>query len=89
MRLYMRSRHTDTPATGAAKTGFSTATACRIDADPRLPSQKKGPRGRRRPDPLAHVWDSVPEQHRSDSLSAAFRNLDRDAQEDLTPADHG
>ena len=25
----------------------------------------------------------VPEQHRSDSLSAAFRNLDRDAQEDL------
>jgi len=26
----------------------------------------------------------VPEQHRSDSLSAAFRNLDRDAQEDLT-----
>ena len=26
----------------------------------------------------------VPEQHRSDSLSAAFCNLDRDAQEDLT-----
>src|SRR5712671_3900436 len=26
----------------------------------------------------------VPEQHRSDSLSAAFRNLDREAQEDLT-----
>jgi hypothetical protein len=26
----------------------------------------------------------VPELHRSDSLSAAFRNLDRDAQEDLT-----
>ena len=26
----------------------------------------------------------VPEQHRSDSLSAAFRNLDRDAQEDQT-----
>jgi transposase InsO family protein len=26
----------------------------------------------------------VPEQHRSDSLSAAFRNLDRDAQDDLT-----
>jgi transposase InsO family protein len=26
----------------------------------------------------------VPEQHRSDSLSAAFRNLDSDAQEDLT-----
>ena len=26
----------------------------------------------------------VPQQHRSDSLSAAFCNLDRDAQEDLT-----
>jgi hypothetical protein len=26
----------------------------------------------------------VPEQHRSDSLSAAFRNLDADAREDLT-----
>jgi hypothetical protein len=26
----------------------------------------------------------VPEQHRSDSLSAAFRNLDRDARDDLT-----
>jgi hypothetical protein len=26
----------------------------------------------------------VPEQHRSDSLSAAFRNLDRVAQDDLT-----
>ena len=26
----------------------------------------------------------VPEQHRSDSLSAAFRNLDADAKEDLT-----
>ncbi|WP_262031603.1 IS21 family transposase, partial [Microvirga sp. Mcv34] len=28
------------------------------DKDPRLPSQKKVPRGRRRPDPLAGVWDS-------------------------------
>ena len=26
----------------------------------------------------------VPHEHRSDSLSAAFRNLDREAQEDLT-----
>src|SRR5262245_65612775 len=30
----------------------------RIEADPRLPSQKKAPRGRRRPDPLAGVWGS-------------------------------
>jgi integrase len=56
MRLYMRPRHTDTPATTAAKAGFSTATAYRID--PRLSSQKKAPRGRRRPDPRARVWDS-------------------------------
>ena len=42
----------------AAKAGFSTATAYRIETDPRLPSQKKKPRGRRRPDPLAGVWDS-------------------------------
>ena len=52
----MRSRHTDTPAIAAAKAGLSTATAYRIEADPRLPSQKKRPRGRRRPDPLAEVW---------------------------------
>jgi hypothetical protein len=54
----MRSRHTDTPAIAAAKAGFSTATAYRIEADPRLPSQKRVPRGRRRPDPLAGIWDS-------------------------------
>jgi hypothetical protein len=58
MRLYMSFRHTEPPAVAAAKSGFSTATAYRIEADPRLPSQKKPPRGRRRPDPLAEVWDS-------------------------------
>src|SRR5262249_17772069 len=58
MRLYMSSRHTDTPAVAAAKAGFSTTTAYRIEADPRLPSEKKQPRGRRRPDPLAGVWES-------------------------------
>jgi transposase InsO family protein len=58
MRLYMRSRHTDTPAAAAAKAGFSTASGYRIEADPRLPSQKTGPRGRRRADPLAGIWDS-------------------------------
>ena len=56
MRLYMSSRHTDTPAVAAAKAGFGTTTAYRIEADPRLPSEKKKPRGRRRPDPLAAVW---------------------------------
>src|SRR5271166_52393 len=54
----MKSRQTNVPAIAAAKAGFSTATAYRIEADPRLPSQKQKPRGRRRPDPLAGVWDS-------------------------------
>ncbi len=30
------------------------------------------------------LWGGVPEQHRTDSLSAAFRNLDADAKRDLT-----
>src|SRR5262249_3479034 len=53
----MKSRQNSAPAAAAAKAGFSRATAYRIEADARLPSQKK-PRGRRRPDPLAAVWDS-------------------------------
>src|SRR5262249_23155697 len=58
MRLYMRSRHTNTPTVAAAKAGFGTTTAYRIEADCRLPSEKKKPRERRRPDPLAGVWDT-------------------------------
>ena len=58
MRLYMTFRQTETPTVAAAKAGFSAATAYRIEHDPRLPSQKKAPRGRRRRDPLAEVWDS-------------------------------
>ena len=54
----MKSRQSNVPAIAAAKAGFSTAIAYRIEADPWLPSQKKKPRGRRRPDPLAGVWDS-------------------------------
>jgi transposase InsO family protein len=53
----MKSRQTNGPGIAAAKAGFSTATAYRIEADPRLPSQKQKPRGRRRPDPLAGVWE--------------------------------
>ena len=53
----MKSRQTHAPAVAAAKAGFSTATAYRIETDPRLPSQKTSPRGRRRPDPLAGVWE--------------------------------
>src|SRR5882672_7431869 len=58
MRLYMTFRQTETPTIAAAKAGCSAATAYRIEQDPRLPSQKKAPRGRRRRDPLAEVWDS-------------------------------
>ncbi len=58
MRLYMSYRQTLSPEAAAAKAGFSTSTAYRIEADPRLPSQKKEPRGRRRPDPLADVWET-------------------------------
>jgi hypothetical protein len=57
MRLFMKFRMTDAPALAGAKSGFSPASAYRIDADPRLPSQKKVPRDRRRPDPLIAVWD--------------------------------
>ena len=53
----MQFRKSDTAAIAAAKAGFSTATAYRLENDPRLPSQKKAPRGSRRPDPLEDVWD--------------------------------
>ena len=54
----MKSRQIHAPAIAAAMAGFSTATAYRIEADPILPSQKKKPRGRRRPDPLAGMWEN-------------------------------
>ena len=57
VRLYMKSRRTDSPDTAAAKAGFSTASAYRIEQDPRLPLQKQTTRGRRRPDPLAGIFD--------------------------------
>jgi hypothetical protein len=37
---------------------MSLRTAYRIEEDPRLPSQKPLPRGRRRPDPLVAIFDS-------------------------------
>ena len=54
----MKSRQTSTPAIAAAIAGFSRATGYRIEADPHLPSQRQSPRQRRRPDPLAHLWDA-------------------------------
>jgi hypothetical protein len=58
MRLYMSFRRTKPVPIAAAKAGFSTATAYRIEHDPRPPSARAIPRGRRRPDPLASIWDS-------------------------------
>jgi hypothetical protein len=54
----MKLRRNHSPAIAGAKVGFSTATAYRLEKDPRLPSQKRPRRKRRRPDPLADVWDS-------------------------------
>ena len=54
----MKMRRNHSPAIAAAKAGFSTAAGYRFEKDPRLPSQKKTRRERRRADPLAEVWDS-------------------------------
>ena len=58
MRLFMKHRSTDPTPVAAARAGFSTATGYRVAADPRSPSEKRAPRGRRRPDPLAEVFDA-------------------------------
>jgi transposase InsO family protein len=58
MRLFMQFRKSEPAAVAAAKAGFSAATAYRLENDPRLPSQKKAPRSRRRADPLESVWNS-------------------------------
>nr|WP_264598743.1 IS21 family transposase [Rhodoblastus acidophilus] len=57
MRLFMKFRQTETVAVAAAKASISQASGYRIQNDPRLPSAKKEPRERRRPDPLAEVFD--------------------------------
>ena len=54
----MTLRQTHTVPVAAAKAGISQATGYRLQADPTLPSQKKTPRGRRRPDPLADIFDA-------------------------------
>ena len=53
----MTQKKTDTIEVAAAKAGFSRATGYRLAADP-LPVQEKKPRGRRRPDPLADIFDT-------------------------------
>jgi hypothetical protein len=53
----MKFRKTDSPTAAAAKSSLSTATAYRIEGDSRLPSQKRSCRSRRRPDPLAGIFE--------------------------------
>lgn len=55
----MKFRANNPAPVAAARASISIATAYRIDKDPRLPSQNKPPRGRRRPDPLAEVFDAA------------------------------
>lgn len=54
----MKFRQTHSTAVAAAKASISVASAYRIEQDPRLPSQKAVRRGRRRPDPLAGIFDA-------------------------------
>ena len=54
----MSLRQTLSQQTAAARAGFSASTGSRLDGDPRPPSLKTAPRGRRRADPLAAIWES-------------------------------
>src|SRR5690606_8350679 len=58
MRLFMKLRQTHATETASAKTGISRATGYRLLQDPVLPSQRREPRGRRRPDPLVHIFEA-------------------------------
>jgi hypothetical protein len=53
----MKLRRTHTRETAAVRAGFSASTGARLEADPRTPSRKRQPRGRRRPDPLEPYWE--------------------------------
>tara|TARA_R110002072_G_scaffold142318_1_gene287668 strand:+ start:36 stop:1538 length:1503 start_codon:yes stop_codon:yes gene_type:complete len=81
MRLFMKFRHNDGVAVAAARAGFSTATGYRLALEPELPSQGAEPRGRRRPDPLANIFDAeiVPMLKASPGLRAVaiFEEMQR------------
>ena len=72
----------------AAKAGFSASTGHRIKRDQTLLSQKRAPRGRRRPDPLSDVFESkvVPMLHACPEIRpvAVFGKL-MDLHPDLDP----
>ena len=77
----MKFRQTDAPPVAAAKAAFSGATAYRFEADPRPPSQKVKMRDRRRPDPLADIFEAevVPMLEASPGLRAVaiFEEMQR------------
>ncbi len=58
MRLFMKHRLTNPMSMAAVRAGLSTATGYRMARDPCLPSEKRAARERRRPDPLADVFDA-------------------------------
>lgn len=85
---YMKTRLTHTVGEAAARAAMSLSTAYRIEHDPRLPSQKAAPRTRRRPDPLAAIFDArvVPMLTAASGLRAValFEELQR-RHPDLSP----
>ena len=54
----MKFRQIDTVPIAAAKSGFSSSSAYRIDDDRHRSPHEKAPRLRRRPDPLAGIWEN-------------------------------
>lgn len=58
MRLFMKYRQTRPLEVAAAKADIGRATGFRMAKDPRLPSQKATMHKRRRPDPLAEIFDA-------------------------------
>lgn len=54
----MKFRQIDTVPIAAAKSGFSSSSAYRIDDDRHRAPHEKAPRLRRRPDPLAGIWEN-------------------------------
>jgi transposase InsO family protein len=77
----MKFRQTDAAPVAAAKASFSAATAYRIEQDHKLPSHKATVRERRRPDPLAEIFDDeiVPMLKASHGLRAVaiFEEMQR------------
>lgn len=77
----MKFRKKDSPVVAAAKAAFSPSTAYRLEQDSRLPSQKKIPRSRRRPDPLGDLFETeiVPMLEAAPGLRAVaiFEELQR------------